>query len=205
MRRHESGIGCGARVRGSQPRTREAPGPRSGGTTAAPRGASLDWERPNGFRRGLRSATGVEPALQEPSRKPERKPGNAAPGTEIAATERREAPAFPQGSAGRWKTGASLGAPSPRYLRGAKEGPLEAGKDYGVPGAAKNTGGEACARRKAYPRFRSSKDLTAWCAAADCRQRFVTVGATRAPSCPQPRANAQFRCMRRHFFAKRES
>jgi hypothetical protein len=51
MRRSDSGVGCGACGRGRKrtPRTREAPGPRSGGTTAAPRGASLDWEPCNGF------------------------------------------------------------------------------------------------------------------------------------------------------------
>ena len=41
------------------------------------------------------------------------------------------------------KTGAPLGAPSPRFLRGAKGRPAKAGRDYGVPGAAKNTGDDA--------------------------------------------------------------
>ena len=39
---------------------------------------------------------------------------------------------------------APLGAPSPRFLRG-DERPREGGEDYGVPGAAKNTGDGACA------------------------------------------------------------
>jgi hypothetical protein len=73
-------------------------------------------------------------AIRATDRKPERKPGNAGPGTEIAAMARREAPALPKGNAARRKTGAPLGAPSPRHFAGDKE------REDGLPGAAKNTG-----------------------------------------------------------------
>ncbi len=59
--------------------------------------------------------------------------------------ERREAPAFSQRERGDGKTGAPLGAPSPRLARGAKRRPRVSGEDDGLPGAAKNTGGEALA------------------------------------------------------------
>src|SRR5665811_2628364 len=39
---------------------------------------------------------------------------------------------------------APFGAPSPRFWRGARGRPRKAGEDYGVPGAAKNTGDDAC-------------------------------------------------------------
>ena len=57
-----------------------------------------------------------------------------------AAMERREAPAFSKRERGYCKTGAPLGAPSPRLSRGKKLGD-------GVPRAAKNRGGEALAKQ----------------------------------------------------------
>jgi hypothetical protein len=44
MRRRAGGRRCGARGRGSQPRTREARGLRPGGIMTPLRGASLDWD-----------------------------------------------------------------------------------------------------------------------------------------------------------------
>jgi len=92
---------CGARGQASQACTREAPGPRSGGTTAAPRGASLDWD----WRQCL-------------------VPGNAGLGTEIAAMERREAPAFLKRECGKTKLRTRLAAlHSPHFLcEGREEG-----------------------------------------------------------------------------------
>jgi hypothetical protein len=49
MRRHESGIGCGARGRGSQPRTREAPGDPIEGHYDPSAGSVLDWDWPQGL------------------------------------------------------------------------------------------------------------------------------------------------------------
>jgi diguanylate cyclase (GGDEF)-like protein len=46
MRRHASAIGCAARARGSQPRTREAPGPDRGHYDPSA-GSLLDWDWPN--------------------------------------------------------------------------------------------------------------------------------------------------------------
>jgi hypothetical protein len=60
-------------------------------------------------------------------------------GSEIAAMERREAPAFlARGARQDGKTGAPLGAPSPRFSRGAKQ-------EDGVSRAAKNREGGALA------------------------------------------------------------
>ena len=75
-------------------------------------------------------------------------PGSYGPGTEIAAMERREAPAFSKESAARRKTGAPLGAPSPRASAEGKErGPAAAGTDYGAP-APQRTGAMARAGLK---------------------------------------------------------
>jgi len=54
-----------------------------------------------------------------------------------AAMERREAPAFLKRECGYCKTGAPLGAASPRFSEGQ-------GKEDSVPDAAKNTGTFAC-------------------------------------------------------------
>src|SRR5665213_275541 len=69
MRRHAIGIGCGARGRGSQPRTREAPGP--------DRGALGPFRR---------EPAGLGLALKASSQETRTR------GTEIAAMARREAP-----------------------------------------------------------------------------------------------------------------
>jgi hypothetical protein len=79
-----------------------------------------------------------------PSRAPSA-PGSHGPGDRKAAVERREAPAFSKEDAARRKTGAPLGAPPPRFFGGTRKGPGARGRNDGVPGAAKNTGDEACA------------------------------------------------------------
>ena len=75
MRRRDSGIGCGARGFASQAKTREAPGPRPGGTRTALRGAR--W---TGTGSDSRESGGLVP-------------GSADPGTSKrwrAAEERRD-------------------------------------------------------------------------------------------------------------------
>ena len=59
------------------------------------------------------------------------------PGDRKAAMERREAPAFSKGNAARRKTGAPLGAPSPRLYEGRRKGRRR-------PRAVKNRGDSAC-------------------------------------------------------------
>jgi hypothetical protein len=77
MRRHASGIGCGARGRGSQPRTREARDPTGGHYDPSAR-SSLCWPCANaGFKK-----RGPGACVFGESRRRE------------AAMERREAPAF---------------------------------------------------------------------------------------------------------------
>src|SRR5674476_1496166 len=69
---------------------------------------------------------------------PRPRPEVTAPGTEKPPVERREAPALPTMERGtRRIPAAPRGAPLPRMSRGSKG-------DYGVPGAAKNTGDDAC-------------------------------------------------------------
>ena len=61
--------------------------------------------------------------------------------------ERRTARVLRQGRARRkaWiEKDAPFGAPSPRLREGPRKCPAKAGRDYGVPGAAKNTGDDAC-------------------------------------------------------------
>ena len=82
------------------------PGTRPGGTRTPPRGAR--W-----------TGTGANASSQEARTRRLclwRKPGREA------AMERREAPALWQRSAARRKTGAPLGAPSPRFVRGGEKG-----------------------------------------------------------------------------------
>jgi hypothetical protein len=59
------------------------------------------------FRRGLRGASGVEPALQEPPPAPAQKPGNAGPGTEKPHVERRKATRAKRKARARRKGGGS--------------------------------------------------------------------------------------------------
>jgi hypothetical protein len=54
---------------------------------------------------------------------------------------RREAPAFSRGNAARQNNGCATWRAIPLYFRGVRK------RDDGVPGAAKNTGGEALATR----------------------------------------------------------
>jgi hypothetical protein len=58
--------------------------------------------------------------------------------------ERREAPAFLKRERGYCKTGAPLGAPSPRFIEGQKKGPRERAKVTAYPGPVKNAGDDAC-------------------------------------------------------------
>ena len=58
--------------------------------------------------------------------------------------ERREAPAPSKGGAARRKDWCAIRRSIPSaYVEGKKKGPAKAGKGYGVPGAAKNTGDAA--------------------------------------------------------------
>src|ERR1035437_5225088 len=97
-------------------------------------------------------------------------PGSTAPGTEIAAVERREArlrrhggdaprqacraasPAVQEA----WQASAFLGAPLPQEGRRLtrRSAQREGGMEYGVPGAANNMGGAALAN--APPSFRGA-------------------------------------------------
>ena len=95
MRRHVGGIGCGARARASQPRTREAPDP-IGGTATLPQGAC--W-----------TGIGSIASSQETRTR----------GTEIAAMARREAPRAGNGTC-TTTLAAPLGAPSPHFSRGTE-------------------------------------------------------------------------------------
>jgi hypothetical protein len=113
MRRHHSGVGCGACGRGrTYPRSREAPGSRP----SLLRGTALNgWTRCGGrAAEAARIRVGQRPAHPHPEA--------TAPGTEKPLMERREAPASWQQDAARRKTGAPLGAPSPRLVEGRKRG-----------------------------------------------------------------------------------
>ena len=84
MRRHAGGRRCGARADASHASVREAPGSRPlqlcGAATLAARGADEGGRKPAGSGRA-KSRPGPRPEV-------------TAPGTEIAAVERREAPAL---------------------------------------------------------------------------------------------------------------
>ena len=83
MRRQEGGIGCGARGRGSYPRTREA---------LASRPPALRPAAFNGWTwRGRRAAEAARIRGREGRFRPA--PGSTAPGTEKPLVARREAPA----------------------------------------------------------------------------------------------------------------
>jgi len=128
---------CGARARASQARAREATGPRSLGTTAHARGASLDWEHPGAAVLGLKPRPGDEPARRRPSTVAGCKPGNAGPWTEIAASGApRGAPRPPKEGVGQDDDGRALWRSAPSPSR-------EATKSSGVPRAAKNRGDDA--------------------------------------------------------------
>ena len=102
------------------PRSREASGPRSGGTTAAPRGASLDWERSDGFRSGNRACRPSR-ALETRTRNRTANQETGAWGTEKPRWSAERCPHPSKEDAARRKTGAPLGAPSPLlFMRGKK-------------------------------------------------------------------------------------
>src|ERR1035437_11194779 len=120
------GRGCGARGQASQACLREAPGSRP----SLLRGTALRWAG-RGADEGGRKPTGSGPG-SGPSAS-----GSYGPGDRKAAMERREAPAF-------LARGARLDG---RLVRHSALHPLafargKEGED-GVPGAAKNAGGEA--------------------------------------------------------------
>ena len=143
MRRRDGGIGCGDRGQVTQTCTREAPGPDRGGITTPPRGAR--W-------------TGTVPPVSDGPRcdKPMRRTGTKALrrnrdgnqetrtwGSEIAAVECREAPASFKRGCGKTEDWCATRCSIPSMWSGDRKGPAQAGKGYGVPGAAKNTGGGA--------------------------------------------------------------
>ena len=150
----------GARACGSHPHAREVPGPRSLGTTALPRGASLGWERPTGSRMGRRrdkamSRTGADAqkevgiANQETRPREQKSPRNRLAG--VRACERRLAGA-PRGAARFARDARDVrdgcacrrSAPSD-FCPGAKACPRESGeKAAAYPAPIKNTGGGAC-------------------------------------------------------------
>jgi hypothetical protein len=68
--------------------------------------------------------------------KPGRKPGSADPGTEKPQWSAERRPRSPKEDAATRKTGAPLGAPSPRLFAEATKGPRESGDEDGEPGAA---------------------------------------------------------------------
>jgi len=128
MRRHAGGRRCGARGRGSLPRTREAPGPDRGALRPLrrePAGLGPFESFRNGPERDKAlSRTGATAQIKEA----ERKPGNADPRDR---NRRDGAPGGARvsgnGSAARRKTGAPLGAPSPRFSGGDKGRPASPG------------------------------------------------------------------------------
>jgi len=146
MRRSDSGVGCGACGRGSQPRTREAPGPDRGALRPLREelaGLGMDQGSGPPKRRlpakGRRRGPPDRPIHQETRTRGQKSP----------PVERREAPALSQESAARRKTGAPLGAPSPRIVEGEKKRPRSAGHRLRrTRRRLKNTGGEACTIEK---------------------------------------------------------
>ncbi len=95
--------------------------------------SSLDWDRAENCRLDPESSQAWsrcpndEPAVA-------RKPGNADPGTEIAAMERREAPAFSKRECGKTEDWCAARCSIPSaFSPGGKS-------EYGLPGAANNTG-----------------------------------------------------------------
>ena len=68
----------------------------------------------------------------------------ARPVSEDAAMERREAPVSSQRGRGNTKEGSAARCSIPSAFEGTKKCPAKAGKDDGLPRAAKNTGDDAC-------------------------------------------------------------
>jgi hypothetical protein len=80
-------------------------------------------------------------------------------GTEIAAMERREAPAFSKRGRGKTEEGSAAWRSIPSaFCRGGEKAPAKAGDD-GAPGAAKNTGDGA--RLRGCLKIESGKDRAA--------------------------------------------
>ncbi len=96
------------------------PGAPLGGTTDRSARSFAGLERSNRFLVREVSVPAVEAALRDLDRRPDCKPGNAGPGTEKPrwSAERRPHPS--KEDAARLKTGAPLGAPSPRLCRGGR-------------------------------------------------------------------------------------
>ena len=126
------------------------PGTRPGGITTPLRGASLDWDRSTCFGRAKARQADEANWRRSLEKKPGRKPGNADPGTEIAAngaprgafpSRKREGHASQACRAatpvaqGVSQTPAFLGAPLP--LTGER-------RTTACPGPVKNTGDDAC-------------------------------------------------------------
>jgi len=137
MRRRESGSGCGARGRGSQPRTREAPGPRPGGMMTALQGAC--W-------------TGTGRARLTAARPRRRKRG---PGACVAGASRRRETAMERRSARvsrqtrprrkAWNEDvAPPGAPSPSPCAEGETKVPQSGAGLRRPRAANNRGDDVC-------------------------------------------------------------
>jgi len=95
--------------------------------------------------RGGRRRVAGAARMEGPTSLSGRPPGSTAPGTEKLrwSAERRRAFAKARAAARRMMV-APLGAPSPRLLPGAKRKAPRLGQGYGLPGAAKNTGADAC-------------------------------------------------------------
>ena len=150
MRRLESGV-CGARGRGSQPRTREAPGTGPGGMMTALPGARLDWDwrawpRPRKHRPGDRNRRGGAPGGAPPPRK---RRGRASPACRAASPGRPERVRSPL---------AFPGAPLPSCGERSRLAPAQRGRgNAGLPGAGQKMRAMARARGTTTPaHFRAS-------------------------------------------------
>jgi hypothetical protein len=109
------------------------PGPRSGDTTVAPQGARWTGNGQNGCRTAKASPAhkGATPRPPDRSINQETRPRACVFGESQrceTAMERREAPASSKEGAERRIRTRLIGAPSPRLVRGADEGPREAGQ-----------------------------------------------------------------------------
>jgi hypothetical protein len=135
MRRHASGVGCGACGRGrTYPRSREASGPDRGvlrplreelaGLGTAPKVFGAVCEARQALSRCFKNPpqTGADT----------RKRGPGEQKSPRWSAERR--PRSPKGNAARRKTGAPLGAPPPRSFEGKMKGPAPAGRTTAYPG-----------------------------------------------------------------------
>ena|SRR6185437_9412770 len=104
---------------------------------------ALQWLR-------IAKASSAQKGMVPSPPKPQGKPGNAGPGTEKPRWSAERRPHSSQGNAARRKTGAPLGAPSPRLFAGRKKEPVrrspkgEGGKTA-YPAPLKNRGDDACA------------------------------------------------------------